>query len=425
MKNNNSSLRQVTSGSKHHFFGFYDTSPWDGSGRYLLTLRVDFIHRAPTSEDEAEVCLIDTEKEMVRQLATSSAWNFQQGARLQWIGPDYTPWIAFNDCEEDTLVTRFLNIKTKETRTLQPPLFTVGPNGDLAVSINFNRGREGYGYSGDSFQRTQSPNTSRSEDGIRIVTLPEGESSTLISFAELCDILPLDTMNTGHHWIDHVRFDPTGSKIAFLHRWTLQDGGMYTRLLVATVDGETIDCVIDSGRVTHYDWRTSEQLIAWSRHQDTIKTVTKDSRFQNPIQRLVLNSARAVIKRVGIPSWFQQNVIGEGYYLYDLTGGDQSRIATGKLNRDGHPSVAPHDPDWIVTDTYPDADSNRHLWLYNIESEQRIELGSFHSPTEYNGTGLRCDLHPRWNRTGTHICFDSMHQNGRQLYVMDIAEYVK
>ncbi len=30
---------------------------------------------------------------------------------------------------------------------------------------------------------------------------------------------------------------------------------------------------------------------------------------------------------------------------------------------------------------------------------------------------LRCDLHPCWSRRGNRICFDSMHEGRRAVYV--------
>ncbi|MBN1589733.1 MAG: hypothetical protein JW888_09480, partial [Pirellulales bacterium] len=49
----------------------------------------------------------------------------------------------------------------------------------------------------------------------------------------------------------------------------------------------------------------------------------------------------------------------------------------------------------------------------------------FPVPKEYRGE-WRCDTHPRLNRDGTKVCFDSPHQgDGRQLYLMDIAPIVR
>ena len=38
---------------------------------------------------------------------------------------------------------------------------------------------------------------------------------------------------------------------------------------------------------------------------------------------------------------------------------------------------------------------------------------------------MRSDLHPRWNRDGTQICFDSVHEGTRQVYVLNVKEIVE
>ncbi|MHC4445989.1 MAG: hypothetical protein ACYTBZ_27080, partial [Planctomycetota bacterium] len=57
------SVEQLTSGTKHHFFGYIgqcQTIPWNASGRYVLGLEIDRIDRLPTPEEFATVILVDT-----------------------------------------------------------------------------------------------------------------------------------------------------------------------------------------------------------------------------------------------------------------------------------------------------------------------------------------------------------------------------
>ena len=50
-------IEQITQGPQNHFFGYIghvQNIPWNGSGRYLLSLRVGFHDRMPTADDAAD-----------------------------------------------------------------------------------------------------------------------------------------------------------------------------------------------------------------------------------------------------------------------------------------------------------------------------------------------------------------------------------
>jgi Tol biopolymer transport system component len=93
------------------------------------------------------------------------------------------------------------------------------------------------------------------------------------------------------------------------------------------------------------------------------------------------------------------------------------------LTEDGHCSYSP-DRQWVLTDTYPDDRHERTLLLYHPESGRRLDLGRFHSPPALEGE-CRCDLHPRWSRDGRRVCFDSAHEGTRQMYVLDVTQWIE
>lgn len=66
----------LTKGHKHHFFGYYDKSPWNKSGCYILAHEVGFNDRPPDSHDTIAVGVIDTSQgDRFEPVASSSAWN--------------------------------------------------------------------------------------------------------------------------------------------------------------------------------------------------------------------------------------------------------------------------------------------------------------------------------------------------------------
>jgi len=54
------------------------------------------------------------------------------------------------------------------------------------------------------------------------------------------------------------------------------------------------------------------------------------------------------------------------------------------------------------------------------DGNRRTDIGGFYAPPELDGP-IRCDLHPRWNRDGTKVCIDSLHEGSRQIYVLDVS----
>lgn len=53
-------VEQLTSGSKHHFFGYIGqcrTVPWNGTDRYILGMEIDRIDRMPRPEEAAVIIL--------------------------------------------------------------------------------------------------------------------------------------------------------------------------------------------------------------------------------------------------------------------------------------------------------------------------------------------------------------------------------
>jgi len=107
----------------------------------------------------------------------------------------------------------------------------------------------------------------------------------------------------------------------------------------------------------------------------------------------------------------------------------------------------PADRDWLLSDTYPDEEGRRALFLCHAPTGNIVTIGDYkkiESKSDcsqlseavagmeavvlqrftkeryaYSRSGLHCDLHPRWKRDGTSACFDSIHEGTRQMYKVD------
>ena len=115
---------------------------------------------------------------------------------------------------------------------------------------------------------------------------------------------------------------------------------------------------------------------------------------------------------------------GDAYILFNDQEKNYEKIGSTHFSSDGHPSFSPADNRWFITDTYPDRFRLITLILYDCLKNKRYDLVKLKQPLNFKDE-LRCDFHPRWNRAGTMICFDSAHTGTRSFCTLDINEELK
>ena len=77
-------IQRLTNGPKHHLFGFHDLLITNKSGDKLLSLEVDTINRPPLPGELFGVGYVKDNRYI--RLGETTALNYPQGARQQWIG---------------------------------------------------------------------------------------------------------------------------------------------------------------------------------------------------------------------------------------------------------------------------------------------------------------------------------------------------
>ena len=377
-------VKAVTKGPKHHFFGYYDKCPWDKTGRYLLANEIDFIDRQPKPGEKLTVGMVDLQdNNRYIPFDKTAAWCWQQGTILQWLGTAPDREVIYNSIEKGKYVSVIRDVKSGKTRTLPLPVYDVSEDGTQAVTLDFarlNRLRPGYGYATlpEQFKNDPAPK----QLGIWHMDTKTGKNKLIVSLHQLANNQADERFKGAYHWVNHLLFNPSGTRVIFLHRWSRKPRGWYTRLYTVNPDGTDLRLVIDTGMVSHFDWKDDHTILAWSR--------TKKQ--------------------------------GDHFYLFDERNGDATVTGANILKRDGHCSYSPNRK-WILNDTYPDKQRMQTLMVLRANDLKRFDLGKFFLPRKLTGP-FRCDLHPRWNRDGTQICFDSGHGPTRQMYVVDVSKLV-
>ncbi|MGB0606171.1 MAG: hypothetical protein ACPGRY_14515 [Candidatus Latescibacterota bacterium] len=376
-------MRPVTAGPKFHWFGYYDKWQFDPSDRYALGMEVDFEGRSPRPDDEIALGVIDLEDgDRWSEIGRTQAWCWQQGCMLQW-RPGSAREVLWNAREGDAFVCRVLDVDSGRSRTLPRAVYSLSPDGKTAVCADFRRiqdMRPGYGYAGlpDPNAGVLAPD----DVGIWAQDMDTGASELIVSVAQIAALpYPHGDLSAAKHYFNHLLFSPDGTRFIFLHRWRFGDGPFHTRMLTAALDGTDVRVVDDYGKTSHFIWRDPAHILAWSWHP----------------------SAESA------------------FYLYGDGDGQVEPVGQGAMRVNGHCTYLPGGR-WVLNDTYPLGEARtQELYLYDVASDRRAELGALTAPAEYTGE-WRCDLHPRANRAGTQVMVDSAHAGGRQMYLLDVSE---
>jgi hypothetical protein len=376
-------VHQVTYGPRHHFFGYYEKSPWNASGHLLLAHEAEFNDRPPQAADSVTVGTVrlDDDNRFVA-LGKSLAWNWQQGTMLQWHPANPDQWLLHNDRRNGHFLGVLRDTEGRELNTYDRPIYAITPDGRYAYSLNFARlytHRPGYGYAG--VKDPWADDTHPRADGIHRLDLSTGESELIVSLHQLAQHNPRQDMRDMFHWVNHLQVAPGSSRIAFFHIWRIGDTGWRVRFYTADPDGSRLNCLLDTDFISHYDWLDDQHLMIWAKG----------------------GNSRG------------------NFLLCDDSDNSKTIIGEGVLTEDGHCSFSP-DRRWVLNDTYPDSYGMRTLMLYRWRDGKRIDLARLYSPKERWWGEIRCDLHPRWNRDGKRICIDSVHTGERQMYMIDMPK---
>lgn len=363
-----------------YFFGYYDKSPWDITGRYLICMRAKDTWSVPDPVDTADILMIDTEDNTIRKVATTHTWNVQQGCMAQWLGPDFRDKIIYNDLREGKYCSVILNLLTNEERVLPFPIYSVSLDGKIALSLDFSRLhnlRLGYGYAAipEVTKDVALPDTT----AVWKMDIETGEVTELLKYTDFANFQPRPEMQEDGsvHKVNHLMLSPNGKRFMVLYRWFCGQR-KYTRLVTCNVDGTDMYVLSDEDMVSHCYWKNDYEIIAFARKKEH----------------------------------------GPGYYLMKDKTQDWIHL-WANLNNDGHPSYCPTDEDLVVFDTYPNRARIQEVKIAKDTDTEPEVIAKVFAPFKYDND-TRCDLHPRWSRDGKKVCFDSTFEGHKGLYIVNL-----
>lgn len=357
--------------SDNSFFGYYDRSPMSMDGKHIVFHSTDFDTRQkPKKCKEIDIVLYEVQSGQTKTVSKTKAFNWQQGAKLQWINNDE---FIFNDYsnERNTYVSKIYSISKKQFTLINSPIYDVFNN--YALTLNYDRLaqlRPDYGY----FAKSQLPSSFNcNQEGIRFVNLTENTSKLIISIDRIIQSHFQKSMIDADHLVNHIMISPNGDNFIFLHRWFC-NGVRNDALMLSDKMGTKLKCISDNQMVSHCFWKNNQEVVGYMRgidQQDQYLQINIDS-----LETIKLE----VLNKFG----------------------------------DGHPHI---NENVLITDTYPNKSRMKELLVYDFDLDKLKNIGEFFESFNFYGE-TRCDLHPRISYDKNYFFFDSVHEGKRHLYMI-------
>ncbi len=382
--------RQLTSGPKHHFFGYIghaQNTPWNGSGRYLVALRTAFQNRLPRATDAAEIVLLDAKNDYaVRVIDRTRAWNPQQGTMLYW-NPD-APETQFFFNDRDPKSGKVFSVlfdvsagpgskRTREYRFEDTPVGNSGvaQKGGWFAAINYARLARlrpvtGYPESFDWTVGVKHP----TDDGVFKVDTHTGEKTLLVSFKQLADAIRSlrPDVDAQELFINHTLNNREGDRIFFFARGNFDQTNRINQGFVIRPDGSGLT-LMKQHIGGHPEWDTGHRMIGSLSKRQTIYDV----------------DLQQVAGTLGNEEVFPQ---------------PEGDIA---LSPDGR---------WLVNG-HRQKGTNYYTFFRRTDGAWVRSQG--YDVRGWESGDLRCDPAPCWNRNNREIVFPAIAKDGtRQMFLL-------
>lgn len=354
------------------FFGFHDKSPWSADNSLLLAHQFRGVGNEPeTASNALEIVVFSggdwTES---RTVAMTRAWNWQQGAQLQWVGDN----ILFNDFVDRQCRAVEIDTSGNRLRVLPYPVAAVSP-GDRAMASfcfkHFGDVMPGYGYDFDGAGAS-----SNNEPDTLLIIDARGQVEAEIDGKTLPAVV-LDEQPSGTAFISHALFSPSGSKLAFMRRLAVPGRRRRSALYIYDRERLSIKRVPFKDMVSHFCWLDDDVLFAYA---NTDK--------------------------------------GDGYYHYQYEADAVTSYTTLLKSVDGHPH-ADASGKRIVFDSYPDKRRLQYLAILDLGNASVQELAKLYSPIKF-WDEKRVDLHPRMRADGRFVSIDCSTNGVRSLATLPV-----
>lgn len=356
------------------YFGFHDKSPWSWDNELLLS------HQFTGRGNEVESAKRSMQITIFRgenwlepvPITETRAWNWQQGAQLQWVGQKKR--ILFNDFLKGRCVAREVDINGNEQFVHEYPVAAVSRDGHTFASICFDAfGYEmpGYGY---DFKGSHVRSTVPRDE---LIVFDKKSVEKIIAGRAIPRLSQMKIDNE-RSFISHVAFSEGGVKIAFLRRNKKPGRRLLSALYILDRKSGEVKRMPFLDMVSHYCWISDRHILAYGNDEK-----------------------------------------GQGFFVADVESITLEAVSKELGTEDGHPH-SDRLGRRILVDSYPDKFRLQRLSVWDFNNKGRLDVAQLFSPMRFWGR-YRVDLHPRVRADGAYACIDCSINGVRSLATVPLG----
>jgi hypothetical protein len=418
----------ITNSNKPTIHRFYDTSPISPSGRYIALTEFPYEDKLPQAGDVAKVVVIDLQNAQQIYSCDTPVWDTQVGAHVQWGNNDDALYFNQMDMKTGNIYGVKVNIHKYIIENLEGTVYMVSPDGKYCISPHIKKlalVQPGYGVILPEPQKYKNYGISET-DGIFITDTQTGQCRLLLSFKDIVHAMPekftdID-INNGAFYGFHVKYNPQGTRIAFIIRW-LATGGKYSNsknyLITCDTDGKDITMAVDAKT-----WRGGHHPTWCPDGTSFIMNLAfKNEKCLFP---KIQSFAEKVARRLKIRFFSNASFLRFAKIHYTSK---PLQIIAPNVFGSGHPTLHPVLP-FMMSDAYINervsfGDGTVPLRWVNMETGLEETFIRILTKPKFRGihSEYRIDPHPAWDKTGKFLTFNANHDGGvRKVYIADFSQ---
>ena len=252
------------------FVGGYHVQPGSSDSDAILTYVTGASLREVKSDDKVSLGYCRRDGGYFVNLATTTLWCWQLGARLRWWTSEGRA-LAFDAIVGGVPTFCVVRQGAEPVRLCERSLFDVRADARMGIALTFCRrawARPGYGY--PALEDPSADEALPQRDGVTLVDMQSGLAELVCPMSDFARLL-IDGDRDAVHQIDAASFSPKGTRFSVLCKRIPSQGDIHNwqvEAIIGEADGSGIRRVPLLGRASPYrrpDVRRRDLHPRWSR----------------------------------------------------------------------------------------------------------------------------------------------------------------